>query len=194
MKKICTKCRLNKVLEEYYGDNRHKDGKYSECKSCTITKQKEYNKSDKGKAVNAEAKAEYNKSGKGRLAQAKYDKSDKGKTTHAKHMKTDKGKATAARSAHNRRTKVSNSKSTLNDKEWNYIVFTAQDGKCACCRRTFTDELKPTRDHVYPVELGGDFTKENVQALCQTCNSEKGTTYIEYRTDRHREIIATLNQ
>jgi 5-methylcytosine-specific restriction endonuclease McrA len=185
MKKICTKCGINKALEDFYEDSRHKDGRQSECKSCHKLAQAKYDKSDKGKLRDAK----YEKSDKGKLTRAKYAKSDKGKLRDAKYMKTDKGKATVARKNSKSRYWKSKTINTLNDKEFNYIVFTAQNNKCACCGRTFTDELKATRDHIYPVSKGGDFTKETVQALCQSCNSKKNTKYIDYRTDNHKEMI-----
>lgn len=32
--KVCTKCKQEKPLSEYYKDKRHKDGLYTHCKSC----------------------------------------------------------------------------------------------------------------------------------------------------------------
>lgn len=176
MTKVCTKCKKNKPLEDYYKDARVKDGRASECKSCRIAVQINYNKSDKGK-----------------LTRSKHRKSDKGKATRAKilakYLKTGKGKAMIARKNHKRNISISNTLCTLSDKEFNYIVFTAQKNKCACCGRTFNDELKPTRDHIYPVSKGGNFTKETVQALCGSCNSRKGVQTIDYRTEQHIKCI-----
>lgn len=80
--KVCSKCK--RILVAYEGNfTKHKTCKYgfeSRCKEC----RKEYNKSDKGKEVNAKAQAKYQKSDKGKQAQAKYWKSDKGKQTNAK--------------------------------------------------------------------------------------------------------------
>ena len=109
MTKVCTKCGESKALEDYYEDSRHKDGRFSECKSCRNVVQIKYNKSDEGKAshvkytktnkgrtVHAKAKARYNESDKGKATKAKtdakYKKSDKGKTADAKYKKSDKGK------------------------------------------------------------------------------------------------------
>ena len=86
MQKICNKCKENKPLEEYYKEVRHKDGRYSECKSCVINRQEEYNKSDRGKAT----QAEYRKSDRGKAVQIKYNNSDKGRAAHARYMKTAK--------------------------------------------------------------------------------------------------------
>jgi hypothetical protein len=42
MKKICTKCKRNKSLEDYYEDDSHKDGRQSVCKNCNRAKDKKY--------------------------------------------------------------------------------------------------------------------------------------------------------
>lgn len=34
MTKICSKCKIEKPLENFYADNRHKDGKQSHCMRC----------------------------------------------------------------------------------------------------------------------------------------------------------------
>jgi hypothetical protein len=40
---------------------------------------------------------------------------------------------------------------------------------------------KLTADHVVPLAKGGTNTIENIQGLCQSCNSSKGTKAIDYR-------------
>jgi 5-methylcytosine-specific restriction endonuclease McrA len=115
MKKVCTKCNVNKALEDYYKDTRHKDGRASECKSCHAKYEKsdkgilakaKYEKSDKGKLTRVEYQrsdrgklrdAKYHKSDKGILARAKYFKSDRGKLIKAKYAKSDEGKLTQAK-------------------------------------------------------------------------------------------------
>lgn len=49
--KVCTKCGVEKPLGEYYKDRRAKDGAYSECKSCSYERTKQYAKAnpEKGK-------------------------------------------------------------------------------------------------------------------------------------------------
>lgn len=69
---------------------------------------------------------------------------------------------------------------TLTPEDWQEILA-RQDYTCLACRRPFTDALPPTRDHVIPVALGGALTFENTVALCQPCNSSKGTKVIDYR-------------
>jgi 5-methylcytosine-specific restriction endonuclease McrA len=203
MNKVCTKCGENKDLEDYYKDVRSKDAKRSECKSCA----EKYDKSDKGKLI----KTKYNKSDKGKLTNAKYKKSDKGKLTnakyatnysksergklsYAKHMKTEKGKLTSARKNHNRRNNEKNTTNDLTAEELNCIIF-LQNYQCIGLNHEgsrYFDEVAPTKDHIKPVEMGGHFIKENVQALCKSCNSSKGAQYIDYRSDIHKKTIKTI--
>lgn len=55
--------------------------------------------------------------------------------------------------------------------EW-FEIIEKQGKKCNICRIGF-DKVKPTQDHIIPVSKGGHYTKENIQALCGSCNSRK---------------------
>ena len=50
--------------------------------------------------------------------------------------------------------------------------------KCLKCG----SKEKMTADHIIPVTLGGTSNIENIQPLCQSCNSSKGTKTTDYRT------------
>ena len=192
MKKVCTKCGRSKALEEYYKDASKKDGRRPDCKSCCNARQKKYRKSDRGKA----AQSKYFRSDKGKAvkarASAKYARSDKGKAPHTKakgkYLKTDKGKAAKARENSNKKYWKSKTINNLKAEEFKCTLF-LQNYQCiGGCGRYF-DEVEPTRDHIYPVSKGGDLIKENVQALCQSCNSKKGIKYIDKRSEMHKEMI-----
>lgn len=88
------------------------------------------------------------------------------------YMKTPAGKAVDARHGHKRRSQHSKSKSDLTLKQWNKILE-MQKYQCADCRKEFSKDIPPTRDHIIPLSLGGDLTFGNVQALCKSCNSRK---------------------
>jgi hypothetical protein len=42
LKKICSKCGIEKELSDFYKNNDHKDGHYSQCKDCICKHQKKY--------------------------------------------------------------------------------------------------------------------------------------------------------
>lgn len=50
--------------------------------------------------------------------------------------------------------------------------------KCVKCQRR---GLELTKDHIIPVSLGGSDDITNLQPLCQSCNSSKGTKIADYR-------------
>ena len=76
--------------------------------------------------------------------------------------------------AHRRKAKKLNVKSEPYDFK---AICARYDNRCLKCK-----EKKPlTRDHIKPINLGGDDIASNIQPLCQSCNSSKGTKYIDYR-------------
>jgi 5-methylcytosine-specific restriction endonuclease McrA len=194
MNKVCTKCGKSNPLEDYYKHSLAKDGRASKCKSCHKLAQAKYAKSDKGRLVNVKAHVKYDKTEKGKATTAKYFKTDKGKLAIAKYNKTSRGKLTKARTNHNRRINIANTKNNFTIKESKLILF-LQNYQCAnpnCECGRFFDMVEPTLDHIVPVELSGDLIKENVQYLCQSCNSSKGIKYIDYRSETHKQMIERI--
>lgn len=60
--------------------------------------------------------------------------------------------------------------------EWDALCA-RYDHRCLAC-----GERRPlTEDHVIPIVKGGSDDISNIQPLCKSCNSKKGTTTIDYR-------------
>lgn len=62
------------------------------------------------------------------------------------------------------------------EREWQ-VLCQQFNGRCAKCRCS----APLTKDHIVPVSLGGSDNISNIQPLCRSCNSAKGTRIIDYR-------------
>lgn len=63
--------------------------------------------------------------------------------------------------------------------DWKEIL-TRYQNRCLCCGVSGGEE-KLTADHVVPLSKGGSHDASNIQPLCHSCNSRKGTKIIDYR-------------
>ena len=62
--------------------------------------------------------------------------------------------------------------------EWADLVSSC-GYQCLCCGKKEPD-VSMTVDHIVPLSKGGSNTIDNLQPLCGTCNSKKGTSTIRY--------------
>ena len=187
MHKVCPKCGCSKPAtpDYFYRDSVRKNGLRVYCIQC----HKKYYKTNK-KRISKVAKA-YRERNKEQIRKQQKEwrrqnvaaiKARK-RAYYIKHRerilqhksdyeKTPKGKLCKARAQHRRRVKSQQSPATLTASQWENIIST-QGNCCNICGCSFT-ESPPTKDHIIPVSKGGGLTKENVQALCRSCNSSKG--------------------
>lgn len=75
-----------------------------------------------------------------------------------------------------RRARIRKAEGTISIEDWKAILKLYGTSCLAC------GEIKPlTMDHIIPIVYGGTHTTDNVQPLCLSCNSSKGTQTIDYR-------------
>jgi len=67
---------------------------------------------------------------------------------------------------------------THTTQEWNSLKI-KYNFQCACCKIK-EPKIKLTRDHIVPISKNGDDGINNIQPLCQRCNSKKSSKIITY--------------
>lgn len=76
-----------------------------------------------------------------------------------------------------RRARKQGSDGEYSEAEWKALVK-QQGGRCLACGK----KTELTADHVIPLVKGGSNDISNIQGLCRSCNSTKGTKATDHRT------------
>lgn len=108
-----------------------------------------------------------------------------------KQTNPEKLRAHERKNEHRRRNRKFQAQGFHTDKEWEQLKA-FYDYLCLCCRRREPD-IVLTRDHVIPLVQGGTDWITNIQPLCSSCNSSKGSNVCDYRISwmSGQEIINT---
>lgn len=165
------------------------------CYECTLASKKEWDKKNKEhiQEYNLEnrqrilnKKTEHRIKNKEKFAEAtaRYRKNNRDKYLKAKAVYREKhsekisqwwkNNRDLGRVYHCRRTKrvKDNTKGCHFTKNDINILYKIQKGKCIYCKSSL--ELGYHLDHIMPLYLGGDNSKDNLQLTCPTCNLKKG--------------------
>ena len=79
-------------------------------------------------------------------------------------------------SNHKRRAREAGNGGSFSLRQW-FALCSVYNHRCLCCGKI----KKLTADHVVPVSKGGSSNISNIQPLCKSCNSSKGTKTTDYR-------------
>ena len=205
--KKCTKCGETKSITEFHKNKKHRDGRCSTCKECDRKNLNEWRSKNPEKVRN-QNKRQYQKNrdsiikkvmdwAKKNPERHKFFVSRWGKNNREKCIESARkyrvrnpekqlAKTRNYRAAHpekmtewnhNRRARKMSVGGSISAKDWREIKD-KYGNKCLCCHRT---NVSITMDHVVPLSEGGKHDKSNIQPLCGSCNSAKGTKTIDYR-------------
>ena len=82
------------------------------------------------------------------------------------------GRVSARKSAHKRRALKLDKLGVVSSNIME-ILMKRQNSLCIGCNRKFSEEIKPTLDHIVALNSGGLHDDSNLQILCRSCNSSK---------------------
>jgi 5-methylcytosine-specific restriction endonuclease McrA len=173
MWKICSECKIPKLLSEFSKNKTHRDGHQSQYKRCVSEYYRDYNTTERGKAVRRAAKRRYNVSLKGKDAFAKYVASPKGRANITQYNNSPKRKIGRTVSVARHRARKKNAAiCDFTVAQWKALQEHF-DHRCAYCGRRAKGKL--TQDHITPLSQGGNHTLSNIVPACSSCNSKKHT-------------------
>ena len=160
--KRCTACGEVKGLGEFYKHKGAPDGLHYQCKQCAYERNLLWRKANPEKVAasdrrwreaNPEKEAEY---------QLLWREANPEKRAEQKRKR--------------RASKLNAPGGGFTNAQFNELC-TQAGGRCLAC-----GEIHPlTADHIVPLSKGGRDAIDNIQPLCRTCNSSKGTKATDYR-------------
>lgn len=206
MDKQCSKCHRTMSISLFPKSSTGKFGVHSWCKEChreygRLHKKERYDAVKKYKSSHIEVekerrKSHYIKNKQKELLYAKEYRSKNAEMVSSRNKKwrlenPDKVKKSVNAWRSNNKDKVVQMVESRRFRKisngGNYTPFEWKSlccsfgNRCACCGK----ESKLTVDHVIPLIKGGTNSIDNIQPLCQSCNSKKGVKILDYRKVVH---------
>ena len=164
--KKCTKCGVEKPLDEFYKD---RGSKRADCKDCHNAASRAWNQ--KNRDESAPLSREWREQNKKRRAQQLRDWRRANPDAGAQHQQRRRAR------------KRGNGVFAISPRDMRRL----ERGSCASCGAQ--DNLHI--DHIVPIAKGGTHSIGNLQILCSTCNCSKGAKlWIEFRTSARRAAVA----
>jgi 5-methylcytosine-specific restriction endonuclease McrA len=212
---VCSVCKEEKPLDEYYSDKRAKNGLRTDCKSCVKTRGAAHYQANREKRLAFQAQY-YKAHAEEYKAYSKEWRANNPEKTRQYHQEYAQAhieeerirhakKSRKERLEHPERIKERSQKWYLKNREQatnknsvyrtrkrfngEYLVLDKELRKIltSSCVNCGTEE-KITLDHVIPIVRGGKHSVGNLQPLCKSCNSSKGKkTMTEW--SRFREML-----
>ncbi len=167
-KKRCSNCEKIKSNNNFFNDKRGKFGIESICKRCRMDKNNE------NRAKNREKYNQYQNEWKIKNNWKDYSHRYyiKNKEKIFEKQKTDPFYLEKKNVRwHKRKARLLGNSGNHTVKEWQDLKKKHKN-KCAICGK----KKKLTKDHIISLDNGGVNDIENIQPLCQSCNSIKGSS------------------
>ena len=188
--KNCSTCGELKSFSEFTKDKARKDGLDLSCRTCTsIRNRARYAKNKEAEAARkARAYAENRDVMLARNRRWREANREKEREQHKVYYANNPH--VFARRGTNRKESWSKIEKFEISKRDMQRLLIRSGGACSFCKRSFTDKLRPTWDHVVPVSRGGTHGVGNLLPCCRTCNCSKNSrTLMEWRVSGTCRIV-----
>lgn len=166
--KACTMCGVQQPLEGYHRMSQASDGRRPSCKSCTRSKQRDY-QSTRSAENRSRCSRHYEANRAERLARQR-ERDDNHREEISARRTAPEGRI---RNADRQQVREANKKQVTDEYVDRKTVFERDGGTCGICHKEASVEGFHI-DHVIPLSKGGRHNYNNVQVAHPICNSIKG--------------------